>query len=168
MPTHRIPMTGWSMLPDTSSNVYFQTYRAPSTNKQWDHLVAVFTDVSTSIELHGSMNVPKNYVGNAKAIVVWTSATATTNAVRWQLKYRAVGADDSESLDQIAVQETVAVDDNAPSAINRRLEVSMNLTSANIAADDTFQWWFTREGQHANDTLVGSALLFSLLFEYTS
>lgn len=84
----------------------------------------------------------------------------------WDFDYRAVGGNDTESLDQSGTQESVSVTDTAPGAANRRMEVSVNLTSSNLAAGDTVEFLFVRDGTDAADTMAGSAMLFGLEFIY--
>ena len=152
-------------MPDTSGNVFFEPYNVKGTNDVWDRLVAIFNDTATRLGLAGGFVVPKNYVGAPAIIVVWT-ATAITGNVVWDLDYRAVGGNDTESLDQVGTQESVTVTDAAPGAAHRRLEASMALTAANLAVDDEVEFEFFRDGAAA-DTMAAAAILFSLLFEYS-
>lgn len=163
MAVHRIPILN-SVLPDTSGNVFPESYATKATNDVWQNSIWVFNDTDTRLLLYGSFAVPKNYVGTAKVIIVWTS-TATSGDVIWDFDYRGVGSNDSESLDQAGVQEAVTVTDTAPGATDRRLEVSIDLTSANLAADDTVTFLFGRDGT-ASDTMAAAAILFDLLLEY--
>ncbi len=165
MATHRIPILGWGTVPDTSGNVFFEPYHIKATNDVWDRLVCIFNDTATRIGLAGGFTVPKNYVGTAKIIVVWTS-TATTGDVVWDFDYRAVGGDDLESLDQAGTQEAVTVTDTAPSAANERMEAAMTLTSANLAVDDEVEFELFRDGVAAGDTMAAAAIVFAVLFEY--
>ncbi len=164
MATHRIPILGFNTLPDTSGNVYFDAYPNLATNDIWDHGHWVFANPSADISLYGVFNVPKNYSSNAKIVVVWTS-TVTSGNFGIEFAYRAVGGDDSESLDQNTAQETVNDTDVAPGATDRRMEKSLSLTSANLAADDTVEFRLTRDD--SADTLAGAVQLVQLLFEYT-
>ncbi len=163
MATHRIPILS-AINPDTSGNVFLEPYAIKATNDVWSPLVVIFNDTATRIGLHGIFNVPKNYVGTAKLIIVWTS-TATSGDVVWDCDYRAVTGNDTESLDQTGNQESVTVTDTAPGAANRRMEVSITLTSGNFAADDTVTYTFFRDGTAA-DTIAAAVILFDLLFEY--
>lgn len=164
MVTHRIPILGWGTIPDTSGNVFFEPYNIKATNDVWDRLVCIFNDTATRIGLAGGFTVPKNYVGSAKLIIVWT-AIATSGDVEWDCDYRAVGGDDTESLDG-TVQESVNLNDTAPSAINRRLECSITLTAGNFAADDEVEFELFRDGTDAGDTMAAAAIVFSIMFEY--
>lgn len=151
---------------DSSGNGYFAPYADLATNDQWNPQVAVFKDTSTRIVLYGTSSIPKNYVGTASVIIVWTS-TATSGNVVWDFDYRAVGGNDSESLDQTGTQEAVTVTDAAPGAAHRRLEVSISLTSSNLAADDTIEFLIARDGADGSDTMAASAILAGVFLEYS-
>lgn len=166
MATHRLPILGHGTVPDGSGSVFFEPFTVKATNDVWGRLVGVFNDTSTRIGLRGGFAVPTNYVGTPSIIVVWTT-TATTNDVVWDFDYRAVGGDDTESLDQTGTQETVTVTDTAPSAALERLEASLSLTAGNFAADDTVLFELFRDGADAADTMTAAALLFGLYFQYS-
>ena len=166
MTTHRVPILGWGTVPDGSGNVFFEPYDVKATNDVWKRLVVIFNDTAARIGLRGGFTVPKNYVGNAKIIVVWT-ATATSGDVEWDFDYRAVGGDDTESLDQSGVQESVNLNDTAPSAAHERMEAALALTAANLAADDEVEFELFRDGTDAGDTMAAAAIVFAVLFEYT-
>lgn len=165
MATHRMPILGFGTVPDTSGNVFFEPYDVKATNDVWDRLVCIFNDTSTRLGLHGGFTVPKNYVGTAKIIVVWTS-TATSGDVEWDFDYRAVGGNDAESLDQTGTQETVNNNDTAPTAAHRRLECELVLTSGNFAVDDEVEFTLFRDGTDGGDTMTAAAIVFAVLFEY--
>lgn len=166
MATHRLPILGWPTTPDNSGSVFLEPYTIKATNDVWGRLVAVFNDTATRIGLRGGFTVPKNYIGNAKLIVVWTT-TATSGDVEWDFDYRAVGGDDSESLDQAGTQESVNLNDTAPSAANERMETSITLTSGNFAVDDEVEFEVFRDGTDGGDTIAAAVMVFNLLFEYT-
>src|SRR3990167_8466632 len=153
MATHRIPILGWPPNPAASGNVFFEPYDVKATNDVWDRLVCIFNDTATRLGLHGGFIVPKNYVGGAKIIVVWTS-TAITGDVEWDFDYRAVGGDNVESLDQAGTQESVNLNDTAPSAAHERMEVALALTSTNLAVDDEVTFELFRDGTDVGDTLA--------------
>ncbi len=165
MATHRIPILGFSMVPDNSGDVFLEPYSIKATNDVWKRLVAIFNDTSTRIGLRGSFDVPKDYVGSPKIIVVWT-AIATSGDVEWDFDYRAVGGNDTESLDQTGTQETVNINDTAPSAIHERMEAFLALTAANLAIDDTVLFELFRDGVDGGDTMAAAAIVHQLLFEY--
>ena len=165
MATHRIPILGWGTVPDSSGNVFFEPYNIKSTNDVWDRLVCIFNDTATRIGLAGGFTIPKNYVGSAKLIIVWT-AIATSGDVEWDFDYRAVGGDDIESLDQAGTQESVNLNDTTPSAVNERMECAITLTASNFAADDEVEFELFRDGTDAGDTRAAAAIVLSVMFEY--
>lgn len=166
MATHRIPILGANTSPDATGSVFFEPYSVKATNDVWRHLVLVFNDTSTRIGVYGVFAVPQNYVGTAKIVAVWT-ATATTGNVKWEIDYRAISGNDTESLDQTGNVESAGVQDAAPGAAHRRLEASITLTSANFAVGDTVEFFFVRDGaETANDTMAAAAILHELFFEY--
>jgi len=165
MATQRIPILGFNTVPDTSGNVFFEPYTVKATNDNWGHLVLVFNDTATRIGLRGAFDVPQNYVGTAKIIIHWT-ATVTTGDVEYDFDYRAIGGDDTESLDQATAQESVNQNDTAPSAVNERMTATLTLTSANLAAGDTVEFMLFRDGADAGDTMAAAAIVHQVLFEY--
>lgn len=166
MATKRIPILGFGTVPDGSGDVFFEPYDIKATADQWKRLVAIFNDTSTRLGLRGGFTVPKDYVGAAKIIVVWTS-TATSGDVEWDFDYRAVGGDDTESLDQSGTQESVNLNDTAPSAAHERMETALALTAGNFAADDEVEFELFRDGADAGDTMAAAAIVFNVLFEYS-
>lgn len=165
MATHRRSILGFPTVPDDSGDVFLEPYDVKATNDVWKRLVVIFNDTSTRIGLRGGYNVPGDYVGSANIIVVWT-ATATSGDVEWDFDYRAVGGNDTESLDQSGTQESVNQNDTAPSAIHERMEASLALTAANLAADDTLLFELFRDGTDAGDTMAAAAIVHDVLFEY--
>lgn len=167
MATHRVSILGWGTIPDASGNVFFEEYGVKATNDVWRALVCVFNDTATRLGLRGRFTVPKNYVGSPNIIVEWTS-TVTTNRVRWEFDYRAVGGSDTESMDQAGTQQSVGVTtaSGSPSAVNEKMTATMALTAANLAVDDQVEFELFRDGTDATDDKVGAAILFEALFEY--
>lgn len=152
---------------DGSGNVYAQQYDVTATNDKWKHRHFIFADAgSVRIILYGIFRVPQNYVGTAVLVITWTSQTTSGNVV-WDFDYRAVGGDNSESLDQSGQDESVSVTDAAPGAANRRMEVTIALTSGNFAAGDTVEYLIARDISDAADTLAGTVELVDLNFRYS-
>lgn len=168
MATYRLPLITWCAVPDNTGNVWVEPLSVAATNDVWQSFIARFKDTSTRIGLYGCANIPKNYnsSGTTSIVVVWT-ASATSGDVVWDFDYRAVGGNDSESLDQSGTQESVTVTDTAPTAAFRRLEASMTLTASNLAADDTLQFEVFRDGASGSDTMAADALMVSLFLQYT-
>lgn len=167
MATHRIPILGWATKPDASGDVFFEPATVKATNDFFQELVLVFNDSGADDEIFGRFTVPQNYVDTANLVIIWTS-TATSGDVEWGFAYRAVGGNDTESLDQSSAQESLLSgnNDTAPSATDERMEYSIALTDGNFAAGDTVQYIFSREGADAGDTMAAAARVFALYFEY--
>jgi len=165
MATHRISLLGPGTKPDTSGNVFQEPASIKFTNDVWAGLVFIFNDTATRIGLTGFCEIPVNYVGTAKLTIIWTT-TATSGDVEWDFDYRAITGNDTESLDQTGNIESVNSNDTAPGAANRRLEFQINLTSANLAANDTLEFTLFRDGTDAGDTMAAAAILVDVLLEY--
>lgn len=166
MSTFRLPILAWSTLPDSNASTYFEPSNLNfGTNGLYPHLLLSFNDQANREGISGSFVVPQNYVGSAKIVPVWAT-TATSGVVVWDFDYTAVGGDSAESLDPAANQEAVTGSDTASGTSRRRQELSISLTSANLAAGDTVLFNFYRDGADAADTLAASAFLFELFFEY--
>jgi len=173
MATHRIPILGPGFALEDSAKVWLEKSDVLATNDVWDRLIiridengANNTQLSTRVGFFGSFNVPKNYVGTAVIVPVWT-ATVTSGNVVFDFDYRAVGGDDAESLDQSGTQEAVTLTDANPSAAwERNAPTGMTLTSSNLAADDTVLFYFARDGADANDTAASATLIYDLLFMF--
>ena len=170
MATHWLPIVGWQAKPDTTGECFLEPYSVLATNDVWDRLIFRF-GLSNAAQptvrhgFYGGFTVPQNYVGSAVLIPVWTS-TITSGNVVWDLDYRTVGGDDTTSLDQAGTEEAVTGTDAAPGAANRRLAPTISLTSANFATGEEVEFFFARDGADGADTMAGSALLFSLIFQY--
>ena len=165
MATHRVPVLGPATIPDTSGSVFAAPYTVYATNDAWRGSVFVFADTATRIGLHGRFSVPRNYVGTPSIVIEWTS-TATSGNVVWDVDYRAIGGDNAESFDQATAQQSVTVTDAAPTAAHNRLEVSVAITAANLAIDDTVEFILYRDGADAADTMAAAALLFGVYLQY--
>jgi len=168
MATFRKPILGFGTLPNTGGEVFFEPYSVKATNGVWKRLVLIFNgSLSTRNGVAGGFSVPKNYVGSANLIIVWTS-TATTGDVEWDFDYRAVGGNDTESLDQSGTQESVNSNDTAPSAAHERMEISIPLTDGNFTIDDEVEFELFRDQVDAGDTMAAAAIVFSVFFEYSN
>lgn len=156
--------------PDSQADCWWEPYDVLATNDQWRHAILRMgannaAQPTLKAGVYGAFTVPKNFVGTAKIIIVWT-ATLTSGNVVFDFDYRTVGGDDTTSLDQAGTEEAVTGTDAAPTAANRRLELSIDLTSANFAADDLVEFYFARDGANASDTMAGSALVHDVLFQF--
>jgi hypothetical protein len=171
MATIVIPILGISTYPDNSGECWLEPYGILASNDAWNYGVFRFgasnaAQPTVRHGLYGQFRVPQNYVTSAVIVPVWT-ATVTTGDVVWDFDYRTVGGDDTTSLDQAGVEESVSVTDASPTAAHRRLTASLSLTSGNLAAGETVQFYLARDGTDASDTMAGSAILHGLYFQYS-
>ncbi len=167
MATHRIGILGANTLPDTSGNVFFEPYPTKATNDFWKHGVFVFNDTSTKDSLYGTFTVPQNYASNAKFVVYWTS-TGTSGNVVWNVDYRDLAGNDTNSLDQSTAQEALAFTAAAaPGATDRLMQTSKTATSGNFAAGDLVEFKVSRDGTSGSDTLAAAVTVHAVVFEYT-
>ena len=159
---------------DASGDAFFEPYSLLATNDLFQHLIlrcgannAAAPTVKAGF--YGAFRIPPDYNtgGTVTCIVQWTS-TLTSGDVVFDLDYRAIGGDDTESLDQASYQESLTVTDTAPSAANERQTATMTFTASNLAADDTLEFFFGRDGAAGGDTLAGSAIVHEVIFKYTT
>ena len=157
-------------VPDASGNVWAEPFTIAATNDNWRRMVWVFNDTGSARDcLHGGFLVPQDYQtgGTASFNVVWSSSVLT-NDVEWDLDYRGIGGNDTESFDQATAVESLNANDVAPSATWERLEIALGITEANLAAGDDVEFFLCRDKSDAGDTLVGDAYVFRLIFSYTN
>lgn len=166
MTVYNLSILNYSVKPDNSGNAFIEPYSVKATNDLFDDNVLIFNDSGTRIGFKGKFQVPLNYVGTALIKPIWSSTAVTGNLV-WDFDYRAIGGDDTESMDQATAQESVTVTDASPTAIHRRLTPSLTLTSGNLVAGDTVEYFFVRDGTDAADTMAAAGILFDLLFSYS-
>ena len=165
MATQQFSILNPSVVPDSTGRCWTEPYDIAASNDVWKHLLWRFADPSSGQThgIYGQFLIPQNYVQSPLIIPVWT-ATATSGNCAWRFTYRAIGGDNSESLDQTSNQEQVSLVDAAPGAAHRRLTPTVALTAANLAAGDTVEFLFERN--NTSDTMAADALLHDLLFQY--
>lgn len=166
MATHRKSILNWATLPDTrltTGNVTPEpTGVNLNSNDRYRRLCFKFANTATKDGLAGSFQVPKNYVGTAKIILLWASPTITGDVV-WVFEYTAIAG--SESADPSADQESATVTTTVDGTARDVTTSSITLTSGNFAVDDTVEFILSRNGA-GSDTLADAAYLLSAEFEY--
>ncbi len=168
MATHRIPILGAMTKPDDSGEVWFEPFSIESSNGLYDHLVMVFDDPSGRRMCYGSFEVPQDFAGSGKIVVVYTSPTTVGNRFRFELEVSGVGGSDTESLDQLAAVVAAAVNAGPPSAAFERMEATMAISS--VAAGDSVLFGLARDGAESSpndDDVADKALVLAVLFEYS-
>jgi len=163
--THRVIILGWSTH-SNNSDVFPEPSSIKFTNDIAPHLVWIFNDTATRDSLSFKFTIPQNYVGTGQFVIAWTS-TATSGDVEWDIDYRAVGGNDTESMDQATFQEQLtANNDTAPSAALERMIFTITATDGNFAAGDIVMGQLYRDGTDAGDTIAAAIILLELYFEY--
>ncbi len=165
MSVHRIPIIGFSSIPDASGNVWPEPATIKQTTAPWRGLQYIFKDTSTKDGLHGRFMVPKNFVGTAKLCLVW-AVNATTGNARWVFEYRAIA--DTESFNQAGNQESVGATVACPATAHLSKETLITLTSTNFAVGDVVDFAIFRDGAAAGplDTVAADVALRGAWFEY--
>lgn len=165
MAIHRISILGAHTVPDSSGNVFLEPYSIKATNGTWKYLILVFNPGSAREGVYGKFAVPANYVSGAGLRIRWTS-TAISGDVEWDFDYRAVGGNDTESLDQATAQESVNANDTAPSATDERMDILIPLTDGNFEAGDSVPFFFAHDGTDIGDTIAAAMQVHGAFFEY--
>lgn len=165
MATYRKSILSGNLMPDGSGGCWFEPASVRGTNDPFPYLVAIYSDTATRDGIYGRFNVPIAYVGSSKIIVVWTSEAITGN-VDFDFDYRAVGGNDTESLDQTGTQESLTVTDVAPSAAHERMEAELTFTASNLAASDTVQFGLFRDGTSESSGIADEVIVHDVLFEW--
>lgn len=167
MATQAVSLFNGATAPDPATgNVRFEPYSIKATNDIFPFMVLVYDDTATADKAFGRIRIPKNYVGSPVVKLYWTS-TATSGNVVWDFAYRVVSGDDTTSMDQATVQETVSVTDAAPTAAHRLLEVSEGaVTAGNFSAGAQLEYQLIRRGDSGSDTMAAAAIVFDAQLEY--
>lgn len=169
MATHRTPILGFATRPDDTGEVFFEPadLNFGSNDLARQFLLALGNALAAQPTVkhgvYGSFEVPKNYVGTAAIGIIW-AATLTSGDVVFDFDYRAIT--DDESLDPATWQESVTATKTVDATARERDTVTINLTSTNLAVDDTVEFFIGRDGADGADTMAGRAYLFGAFFQY--
>src|SRR3990167_6658552 len=158
---------------DATGDAFIEPYSILATNDLFRHAIlrlgannAAAPTVKSGF--YGRVHIPDDYNGGTVTLDIFWTSTLTTGDVVFDFDYRAIGGNDTESLDQTTYQESLTGTDTAPSAANERQKITLTITAANLAADDTLEFFFGRDGADAADTLAGSALVHEVILKYTA
>lgn len=166
MATRRL-MIDEGLLEDASGSVLWDSSVNYDTNDLFPHKVLAFLDTSTKLVASGDFEVPDDYVGSAEIEVIWRCSPTSGNVV-WEVKYRTLAGDNTDSMDPSSVEETASVTDGAGGAAWRRMVATITLTSANLAAGESVLFQIARDGSSGSDTMAGTALIESIRFKYSN
>jgi hypothetical protein len=161
MASHRVPIGGWQLVPDSSGSAYFEPFSVKATNDVWRHLVLVMDQHTSPTTVYGCFETPRNYSSGGSVIPIWTT-TATSGAVEWGFASRVVGGDDIESFDQAGTESVDTNTDTAPSAANERMETQIAF-GATTSAASSVEFQFSRRSIGA---VAAAITVHGLVFEY--
>lgn len=162
--TKRFSMLQWGALPSASGMVWFEPASITQTNDRYPQMVARFQNTTTKNSLGVRFPVPVDYKSNAKVYVFWTS-TSTTGSGVWNFDYNA--APITASLDPSTDKETLSVTSAAPGSSQTGVSSSVTLTATGVWPNDIVQGNVSRNG-FSGDTLGADAIVYDVLFEYTT
>jgi len=114
---------------------------------------------------------PINYgSGNVTCDVIWYADTATSGVVRWEAALAAITPGvDNQDVETKAMAAATAVNTTHLGGVGQRLhKTSITITNLdNVAAGDECWLRVTRLGDHAQDTMVGDAIVTSVRLSYS-
>lgn len=165
MATRRMDIT--SLFVPDNADVFWEPASVVFTASPWKQPTLVFLETAARRGAFAAMAVPKDFVGSPAFVIQWTTDTATTGDVEWDIDIRCIAA--GESVDQAGTQEAINQEDTAPGTAELLLEVSLSFTASNFAVDDICQIGFFRDGSDVGDGLASAdeARVFKVLFQYT-
>ncbi len=125
------------------------------------------TQLTTRAGLSSLVTIPEGYDSAPVFELVW-GTTKTTGSAVWDIDYRIVNGDATESLDQTGQTEALSVTDAAAGTALYRLVPTAAATASFFTGKQgaTLLVNLFRDGVHASDTLAGAALLFRFRLNY--
>jgi len=161
MATRRKSIFGIGTIPDDSGNVFFERYDVTDTAAAWKGLVLAFKDSGTKAGVRGSFEVPQDYVGSAKIVIVWTAnETSGTCVFDWSVLPRS-GVEDMGA----AFARTTETDSTTKGGTAFTRETNdITLTDADYAKGDEVLYELFRDS--ITDTMAAKCLVFNAYFEY--
>lgn len=109
----------------------------------------------------GTFTVPSDYSTSAAVVFRYTS-TVTSGNIVWDFDYRSGG----NVHNTAGWEESVTGTGAAAGTSGNEVDVTISLTSGNLAANDFVQFAASRDGTDGSDTMAGSALLVAVYFKY--
>lgn len=135
-----------------------------------NHLVANF-DAATDESLDFEGVLPANYSGGGLTVtLVWLAASATTNAVVWNVAIER-HQDDADDLDSDTFAAVQAVTATCASATGEPAYDNITFTSGaqmdSLAAGESFRLRVTRDADNGSDNMTGDAQLLRVIVKET-
>jgi hypothetical protein len=120
-------------------------------------------DAATDEAAYWTLAVPVGFTSPFTAVISYAMASATTNAVIWDVAVEALTSADAVDTDAAESLDTVntAAADTVPGTAGHMKQVSVTLTNSDsAAAADMVRFRVRRVGSSGSDTATGDAFLF--------
>lgn len=166
MATHRLPIMGATVLPDATGECFLDNVNNQMALATFlgRNLVMTFKDPTADTGFYGSFQVPQNYVGTAKCVVIGIlDGTVGATSVDFEFSY--ISKADNETIESGWTESATFNSGNTNGWANEDLiEISGTLTSGNLAAGDEVFYYLKRD--QGTDDFVGDIHVSGVYFEY--
>lgn len=155
-----------------TSGVYAPSYDQVATNDLWDFPVLAFKKTTQKESAHAAFVLPVDFPATLAAVdfeIQWTSVL-TSGTVTFDIDYRIVGGDDTESLDEPTPQQGISAIDSAPSSVNRRMTQVIPASGANFssAGGKVLQLILSRDCPSETSGIAGEVIVVGLTMRASS
>lgn len=139
---------------------------ALSNSRSWKLLF----DDTTPETKYWQFRMPANYASGLTAKIIYSMASATADAVEFEVAVMAVSDGDSQDLDSDSFDTVNAGSATVPGTAGYPDEISITLTNADsVAAGDLVIVSLSRDADDgSNDTATGDAEVVAFSLEYTT
>lgn len=165
MATHRLPIMGAMTVPDSTGECFLSAIDTQITigTGAMKNLAMTLKDPTADTGFYGVFQVPQNYVGTPKVVVVGVlDGTPGATSVDFEFSY--LTRVDNEAVDA-AWEESVTFDTGATSGwADEDIVEDSGTCSANFTAGDTVLYYFKRD--QGTDDFNGDFHVLGLYFEY--
>lgn len=168
MATHRLPIMGATVLPDSTGECFMDNInnQMALVTGLMRNLVMTFKDPSADCGFYGTFQVPQNYVGTAKIVVVGVlDGTIAATSLAFEFSYVARADDETieAAWDQSLAFEIASLSGSGYTDEDL-FELSGTLTAGNFSAGDEVFFYLKRD--FSADDFVGDAHVTGVYFEF--
>lgn len=164
MATHRLPIMGQGLMPDSTGECFWQPVDVAMTLATFagSNGIMSLKDPSADTGFYGSFVVPQNYVGTAKFTVAGILDFTTGGNLQLGVEY--LSLTDNEAMDAAYTDDDTFTIDSTGYTTEDIAIASVTVTAGDFTAGDVVQYFFRRE--FTSDTHVGDFHVTGLYFEY--
>ena len=165
MATHRLPIMGFGTVPDSTGECYSNVISNEVSlgTGLMKNLVMTLKDPSADTGFYGTFQVPQNYVGTPKIVVIGVlDGTVGATSVDFEFSY--LTRVDNESIEAAWEENVTFNTGNTNGWTTEDLLEDSGSCSANFTAGDTVFFYFKRD--QGTDDFVGDFHVVGLYFEY--